>query len=115
MPDNRSPPEADEGWPARNAAHNAAGGPVALTIAGSDSGAGAGIQADLKTFLALDIFGTSAITCLTSQNPGTIKGIFAVPSDIVVLQIRTVCEGFPVSAIKTGMLYSKAIIDAVAN
>ena len=88
---------------------------MALTIAGSDSGGGAGIQADIKTFFALDIFGTSAITCVTAQNPDAIRGISAVPSGMVMLQIRTVCEGFPVSAVKTGMLYSAAIIRAVAE
>lgn len=89
--------------------------PVALTIAGSDSGGGAGIQMDLKTFLALDVFGTSAITCLTAQNTDEVRGISAAAPGMVALQIRTVCEGFPLSAAKTGMLYSAAIINAVAK
>ena len=89
--------------------------PVALTIAGSDSGGGAGIQADLKTFAALSVFGTSAITCVTAQNPDKVSGIAAIDPDMVSLQIRTVCEGFPVKAAKTGMLYSAPIIRAVAK
>ena len=89
--------------------------PRALTIAGSDSGGGAGIQADLKTFQALGVFGTSAITCITAQNPDGVKGVAALEPDMVSLQIRTVCEGFPVAAAKTGMLFSAPIIEAVAN
>ena len=88
--------------------------PVALTIAGSDSGGGAGIQADLKTFAALGVFGTSAITCVTAQNPDRVSGVAAIDPEMVVLQIRTVCEGFPVAVAKTGMLYSAAIIRAVS-
>ena len=89
--------------------------PVVLTIAGSDSGGGAGVQADLKTFAALDCFGTSAITCLTAQNPDEVAGVEPVPTDMVVLQIRTVCKGFPVASVKTGMLYSAPVIHAVAD
>jgi len=88
--------------------------PVALTIAGSDSGGGAGIQADLKTFSALQVFGTSAITCLTAQNPDRVAGVESVSPEMVALQIRTVCEAFPVAAVKTGMLYSGPVIEAVA-
>jgi len=89
--------------------------PVALTIAGSDSGGGAGIQADLKTFSALQVFGTSAITCLTAQNPDRVAGVESVSPEMVALQIRTVCEAFPVAAVKTGMLYSGPVIEAVAK
>ncbi|PKA05970.1 bifunctional hydroxymethylpyrimidine kinase/phosphomethylpyrimidine kinase, partial [Leptospira ellisii] len=85
--------------------------PVALTVAGSDSGGGAGIQADLKTFTALDVFGTSAITCLTSQNPSGVTGILEVDPDFLEKQIRAVMDYFPVKAIKTGMLFSAAIIE----
>jgi hydroxymethylpyrimidine/phosphomethylpyrimidine kinase len=88
--------------------------PVVLTIAGSDSGGGAGIQADLKTFSALGVFGTSAITCLTAQSPRGVQGIQAVDAAFVAQQIRAVCEAFPVSVAKTGMLYSADVIRAVA-
>jgi hydroxymethylpyrimidine/phosphomethylpyrimidine kinase len=88
---------------------------VCLTIAGSDSGGGAGVQADLKTFAALGVFGTSAVTCLTAQNPDGVTGIHAAPAAMVARQIRTVLEGFPVAAAKTGMLYAAATIRAVAR
>lgn len=89
--------------------------PVVLSIAGSDSGGGAGIQADLKTFAALNTFGTTAITCITAQNPDGVACVQAVDTALVVQQIRMVCEAFPVAAAKTGMLYSGAIIRAVAE
>ena len=89
--------------------------PVALTIAGSDSGGGAGIQADLKTFSSLDVFGTSAVTCITAQNPDEVRAIAPVDPDMVVQQIKTVCDSFPVRVAKTGMLYSAEIIRAVAE
>jgi hydroxymethylpyrimidine/phosphomethylpyrimidine kinase len=89
--------------------------PAALTIAGSDSGGGAGIQADLKTFAAIGVFGTSAITCVTAQNPGAVTGITEIHPDMIARQIRAVCEEFPVAAAKTGMLYSIPTILAVVN
>ncbi len=89
--------------------------PAVLTIAGSDSGGGAGIQADLKTFAALGVFGTSAITCITAQNPDAVNGVEAITPRMIALQIRTVCQGFPVAAAKTGMLYSAAVIRAVCR
>ena len=89
--------------------------PVALTIAGSDSGGGAGIQADLKTFSSLEVFGTTAITCVTAQNPDGVRGIAAIDPEMVVSQIKAVCDSFPVRVAKTGMLYSAEIISAVAD
>ena len=88
--------------------------PVALTIAGSDSGGGAGIQADLKTFAALGVHGTSAITCITAQNPKGVYGIQACSVDIVRRQIEAVFDELRPAAVKTGMLYSAAIIRVVA-
>lgn len=89
--------------------------PVALTIAGSDSGGGAGIQADLKVLHSLGVFGTSAITCLTAQNPARVSAVEAVSPAMVAAQIARVCEAFPVRAAKTGMLYDAGIIRTVAT
>jgi hydroxymethylpyrimidine/phosphomethylpyrimidine kinase len=89
--------------------------PAALTIAGSDSGGGAGIQADLKTFASLDVHGTSAITCVTAQNPRKVLGIQACRPEMVRLQIEAVFLELHPRAIKTGMLYSAGIIRAVAG
>jgi hydroxymethylpyrimidine/phosphomethylpyrimidine kinase len=88
--------------------------PVALTIAGSDSGGGAGIQADLKTFAALGVHGTSAITAITAQNTLTVTDIHEVPIRIIRAQIDAVVDDLGVQAAKTGMLASAAIIEAVA-
>lgn len=87
--------------------------PIALTIAGSDSGGGAGIQADLKTFAALGVHGTSAVTCLTAQNPSAVLGVHAAPARFVQLQIEAICKELAPTAIKTGMLFSTPIIEAV--
>ncbi len=85
-----------------------------LTIAGSDSGGGAGIQADLKTFAAHGVHGMSAITCVTAQNTESVTAIHVLPSEIVREQIRVIAEDIGVDAVKTGMLYSSEIIEAVA-
>ena len=89
--------------------------PVALTIAGSDSGAGAGIQADLLTFAAHRVFGTTAITCLTAQNPSGVTAIKALPPAFVREQIEQVNRFFRIRALKTGMLHSAGIVAAVAD
>jgi len=89
--------------------------PCALTIAGSDSGGGAGMQADLKTFAALGIFGTCAITAITAQNTQGVYEILPVPPQIVEGQIEAVLKDIPVKAAKTGMLYSGAIMEVVAE
>jgi hydroxymethylpyrimidine/phosphomethylpyrimidine kinase len=88
--------------------------PVALTIAGSDSGGGAGIQADLKTFAALGVHGTSAITAVTAQNTVTVSDILELPVGMIRAQIDAVVEDLGVQAAKTGMLSSAAIIEAVS-
>ena len=79
--------------------------PVALTVAGSDSGGGAGIQADLKTFAAYGVHGTSAITCLTAQNPKGVRGIQACRPDMVRKQIEAVLDELPPVAAKTGIAF----------
>lgn len=88
---------------------------AALTIAGSDSSAGAGIQADLKTFAALGVYGTSAITAVTSQNTSGVSGVFAVPADVVRAQIESIAQDFSLAAIKTGMLGTADIVKVVAD
>jgi hydroxymethylpyrimidine/phosphomethylpyrimidine kinase len=89
--------------------------PIALTIAGSDSGGGAGIQADLKTFAALGMHGTSAITCLTAQNPRGVRGIQVASPSMVRQQIEAVFAELPPQAAKTGMLFSREIIRVLAE
>ncbi|HYZ74649.1 MAG TPA: bifunctional hydroxymethylpyrimidine kinase/phosphomethylpyrimidine kinase [Chthoniobacterales bacterium] len=89
--------------------------PVALTIAGSDSSAGAGIQADLKTFTYFRVFGQSVVTCVVAEVPEKVQKVQAVDVDTVRDQLILSLEYFPVSAIKTGMLYSKEIIGAVCD
>jgi len=87
--------------------------PIALTIAGSDSGGGAGVQADLKVFNALGVHGTTAITCLTAQNPRRVTGIQSASPKLVRQQIEAVFAELAPGAVKTGMLYSAGIINAV--
>lgn len=86
---------------------------VVLTIAGSDSSGGAGIQADLKTFEAFGVFGTSVLTVLTAQNTTGVRDIQEISPSFVTEQIKAVLEDFDVSAIKIGMLYSKEIINVI--
>lgn len=87
--------------------------PCVLTIAGSDSGGGAGIQADLKTFAAIGVHGASAITCITAQNPRAVRSVQAAKPGIVRDQICAVMDELPPEVIKTGMLYSAEIIEVV--
>jgi hydroxymethylpyrimidine kinase/phosphomethylpyrimidine kinase len=89
--------------------------PVALTIAGSDSGGGAGIQADLKTFAALGVHGTSAIASLTAQNPKRVLGIEPCPPKMLRAQLEALFQELPPAAIKTGMLFSPENIRVVAD
>ena len=88
--------------------------PNILTIAGSDSGGGAGIQADLKTIQALGGYGLTAITALTAQNGLTVRDIFPASAEFIACQIETIEDGFPVQAAKTGMLFSAEIIRTVS-
>jgi hydroxymethylpyrimidine/phosphomethylpyrimidine kinase len=91
------------------------GRPTALTIAGSDSGGGAGLQADLKTFLCCGVHGTSAVTAVTAQNSLGVTGIHELPAAFVAEQVEAVVGDIGVAATKTGMLASAAIIEAVAD
>lgn len=89
--------------------------PRAMTIAGSDSGGGAGIQADLKTFFALGVYGTSVLTAVTAQNTVEVAAIAEVPDEVVIAQIDTVAEDIGADAVKTGMLTNRSIIQNVAD
>lgn len=89
--------------------------PVALTIAGSDSGGGAGIQADLRAFAYFRVFGTTAVTVVTAQNPQGVTGVEPVAPDILQAQMRAVFGAFTVGAIKTGMLFSRDLIRTVSR
>ena len=89
--------------------------PVALTIAGSDCSAGAGAQADLKTFSALGVYGLTAITCVVAETPGKVQRIQGIDADLVAEQVSLLLASFPIAAIKTGLLYSAEIAAAVAR
>jgi hydroxymethylpyrimidine/phosphomethylpyrimidine kinase len=89
--------------------------PVVLTIAGSDSGAGAGIQADLKTFAALGAYGASVITAVTAQNTLGVTAIHPVPASIVAAQLDAVLDDFPVAAVKVGMIGDPEVADVVVE
>ena len=99
----------------RRGRQSAATIPVALTIAGSDSSAGAGAQADLKTFSALGVYGLTAVTCIVAEVPGKVSRIEPVSARIVREQIEVLVKNFPIGAIKTGLLCSAEIISAVAK
>jgi len=99
----------------RRGRQSAATIPVALSIAGSDSSAGAGIQADLKTFSALGVYGLTAVTCIVAEVPGKVSRIEPVSARIVREQIEVLVKNFPIGAIKTGLLCSAEIISAVAK
>ena len=88
---------------------------VALTIAGSDSGGGAGIQADLKAFAACGVHGASAITAITAQNTVAVRAVHPIPPEVVQAQIRAVAEDFELGAVKVGMLGTRAVVLAVAQ
>jgi hydroxymethylpyrimidine/phosphomethylpyrimidine kinase len=88
--------------------------PIALTIAGSDSSGGAGVQADLKTFAAFGVYGASVITALTAQNTTGVSGIHQVPADFVTAQIDAVFSDLDIKAVKIGMVAQRTTIDAIA-
>ena len=89
--------------------------PIALTIAGSDPSGGAGIQADLKTFSALGVYGAAVITALTAQNTTGVSGVLAIPADFIAAQFRSVVSDLTVAAIKTGMLGDAETVEIVAR
>lgn len=87
---------------------------IALTIAGSDSGGGAGIQADLKTFAAWDVYGTSVIVAITAQNTLGVRAVHPVPADVISAQLDALAEDLPPAACKTGMLATRELVELVA-
>src|SRR5215469_14518267 len=89
--------------------------PIALSIAGSDTSAGAGIQADLKTFSALGVYGLTAVTCIVAEIPGKVSRIEPISARMVREQIDVLVKNFRIGAIKTGLLCSAEIVSAVAN
>jgi len=89
--------------------------PIALTIAGSDSSGGAGIQADLKTFAAANVYGASVITALTAQNTQGVSAVFDVPADFIAAQIEAVFSDLDISAVKIGMVANRAAIETIAT
>jgi len=89
--------------------------PVVLTIAGSDCSAGAGAQADLKTFTSLGVYGLTALTCVVSEVPGRVNAVVPVPPEIVADQVRILREHYPIAVTKTGMLHSRATVEAVCG
>ena len=88
--------------------------PVAMTIAGSDCCAGAGLQADLKTFQHFRVHGLTAVTCVVSETPKVVEKVHPVPVEVIASQVSLLLKSYPVAAIKTGMLHSKEVIEGVA-
>jgi hydroxymethylpyrimidine/phosphomethylpyrimidine kinase len=107
--------QANAQRPTPNAQRSTESVPVALSIAGSDSSAGAGIQADLKTLSALGVYGVTAVTCIVAEIPGKVSRIEPVSVKIVREQIEVLAKSFPIAAIKTGLLCSAEITSAVAK
>ena len=89
--------------------------PQVMTIAGSDSGGGAGIQADIKTLNSISVYGSSVITCVTAQNSKSVNEIFRIPDKTIENQINTVMSDFKIKNIKLGMLYDSKIMKVVIN
>ena len=89
--------------------------PVALTIAGSDSSAGAGVQADLKTFSAFGVYGLNAVTGIVAETPGLVSKIEVVSAAMVSAQMEVLFNSFPIAAMKTGLLFSGEIVSAIAR
>ena len=89
--------------------------PVAMTIAGSDSGGGAGIQMDLRVMSSLGVYGCTALTALTAQNPNEVRNVVGLDAEFVSAQVQTVVDHYEVAAIKTGMLWSQSIIKTIAE
>ena len=104
-----------EGWQVTGAAESVPVPAKAMTIAGSDSGGGAGIQADLKTLAAFGVYGTSVLTAVTAQNTRGVFAVAEVPEEVIALQIDVVLEDIGADAVKTGMLSSAAIVATVAD
>ena len=107
--------QANAELPTSNAQRSTENVPVALSIAGSDSSGGAGIQADLKTFSALGVYGLTAVTCIVAEVPGKVSRIEPASARIVAEQIEVLAKSFPIAAIKTGLLCSGEIVSAVAK
>ena len=114
-PVSRSSRSAEKPARPRSSKRRGSSPPIVLTIAGSDNSCGAGIQADLKTISAFGAYAQTAVTCVVAEVPGRVSAVQAIRPEIVAEQVRLSLEAFPVAAIKTGMLYSTAILRAVAS
>ena len=112
---NRAKPKTNAQRPTLNAQRSTHSPPIALSIAGSDSSAGAGIQADLKTFSALGVYGLTAVTCIVAEVPRKVSRLEPIPATMVREQIQVLFKNFRIGAIKTGLLCSAEIVSAVAQ